>query len=430
MSIPTDEQIRKWRERWTPELTGQVVEILSKNRVQFCTSGRFAEMTIAEIFADRSFMTDGAERMKNIRKILPPDDFDDYNSKDVTLHIDNPHSKDFVTPCQVPVLDLRGIPLKLGNHLEFIFLPYAHLEGATINWSHLECGMLKGAHLQKAKLISSFLSGACLDNADLQSASLSHTTLEGVHFNSTKICGTNFSFAIVGNLRSVDSQCEIDPINEDNLLFRDLRKSTFANNKYLPDCSDALKSISWSKIRNLPENIEWWDEKKWQNDFKRIKESLPWRMLLNRWFYTRFNKVQVNEIEIIHNIEFERYLKDQQFLYQFKENHPIAYWFWKVFSDCGGSMLVVGFWAIITIFMFAILYSASFLIYPYKLIGTDPTFVQWLYMSFDIFTSFGISKTNPTSNWGVFWVFLETIFGYITLGMLISVLTNKYARRS
>ena len=118
-------------------------------------------------------------------------------------------------------------------------------------------------------------------------------------------------------------------------------------------------------------------------------------------------------------------------------------------------MFVVAFWALLAIILFAWAYCTLpwFVPCPGWMPGwisnivtmsgnaIDPVglktyapdlapWARWFFVSFDIFTNLGIRNTHPQNTMGVILVFIETVLGYVTLGLLISVLTNKFARRS
>ena len=211
-------------------------------------------------------------------------------------------------------------------------------------------------------------------------------------------------------------------------LLKDGSNTSFGNNVFLPKYRDLLKREEWKSVNNL---------------------------LKNRWFYTNFDGVRIDDADTVSAPDLRRYVHDQQFLKNLRENYPKLYNFWNRTTNCGWSALRVAFWSMLAIILFAILYAA-----PHEIPNWVPTWIadflpkmpesqrlvdpqafssnypllpdwaKWFFVSFDIFTNLGIRNTNPQTVWGVFAVFLETIAGFTSLGLLISVLTNKYARRS
>ncbi len=56
--------------------------------------------------------------------------------------------------------------------------------------------------------------------------------------------------------------------------------------------------------------------------------------------------------------------------------------------------------------------------------------LEWLFISFDTFTNLGLKPADPVSNTGAVLMLIENLFGYITLGLLISVFASRFARRA
>jgi hypothetical protein len=57
-------------------------------------------------------------------------------------------------------------------------------------------------------------------------------------------------------------------------------------------------------------------------------------------------------------------------------------------------------------------------------------FWQWLFISFDIFSNLGIRSTQAQNPLGVILIMTETMLGLMMFGMLISVMGERFARRS
>ncbi len=159
-----------------------------------------------------------------------------------------------------------------------------------------------------------------------------------------------------------------------------------------------------------------------------------------------------NAIDEVTNPFFKRYVSDQQFVREFTKTHPIWGGIWRWSSDYGRNIGVWAAWSLAIAFLFGILYA------PYALptmlrdtwIGSflesvdpqlDITNSQYLsaqqithivpyYFSIVTFTTLGFGDVTPTNTAGMFWITLEVVLGYVMLGGLISILSNKLARRS
>ena len=132
-----------------------------------------------------------------------------------------------------------------------------------------------------------------------------------------------------------------------------------------------------------------------------------------------------------------QYVGDQAYLAQYANQHPKAYWFWLLLSDCGRSISLLGFWSLIASLLFAVLYtligfdSFSFNNFPVSegSISKIPT-MSMIYYSIVTFTTLGFGDITPLTNEAMLAVIAEVVSGYIFLGMLVSILATKVARRS
>jgi len=62
--------------------------------------------------------------------------------------------------------------------------------------------------------------------------------------------------------------------------------------------------------------------------------------------------------------------------------------------------------------------------------GPHPTSLSNLYLSVVTLTTLGFGDVIPETVWGQVVVMIEVITGYIMLGGLLSILSNKMARRA
>ena len=114
-----------------------------------------------------------------------------------------------------------------------------------------------------------------------------------------------------------------------------------------------------------------------------------------------------------------------------KQKSRIFYFFWKCSSDCGRSSLIWFLWSIIIAGFFSWVYS-------YHLGGSQGWFTKDLklfdavYFSVITFTTLGFGDVTPNLGNPIAqgWVMAEVVLGYIMLGGLLAIFTNKIARRA
>jgi len=430
MSIPTDEEIKRWRDRWAkvPGLARQIVDLITPN-------------------LDEPDAEDGKARLvevHNLFKVLGNGDFEYFGFCE----------NDW------PVLDLRGISLENKN-MNCVTLMSAHLEGTflrnvnfTKSWLaeiHLErahgirvkfdhCELFK-AHLERSKWESnsSFLKAnlfaSSLDNsinigANFECANLSDANPTEANLLASSFYGSQMSGCKLIGAKFRNAKFGLSKING--------LRTIFINNSYVPSYSELIMdSIS-------------------------IRKKLLglWKRFWNYWFYTDFSGIcAIEEANTILATDLYRYAMDQRIVQRTKDKSKCLYWFWNLTTACGWSTVRLMFWAILVIIGFACLYANFGLVTPPDLvthtiaehvipsigpaldplghvapkettINVSPAF-QWFYVSFDIFTNLGIRvTTKPAPNWGVVVMFIETVMGWMTLGLALTVFANKYARRS
>jgi len=128
---------------------------------------------------------------------------------------------------------------------------------------------------------------------------------------------------------------------------------------------------------------------------------------------------------------FRRDAEDQDFIETFRSKswwHSLLYVFWAVLTDCGRSLLRV---ALVGTCL-AVLFGWVFASYPHMLDLSDSAQTPWTpyYYSIVTFTTLGFGDVTPATFEGELWVGAEVLVGYLVLGLLISILANKVARRS
>ncbi|MDE0012308.1 MAG: potassium channel family protein [Candidatus Poribacteria bacterium] len=150
------------------------------------------------------------------------------------------------------------------------------------------------------------------------------------------------------------------------------------------------------------------------------------------------------QVDGVANPFFKRYVADQQFIRAFNQANPLLAGLWRWSSDYGRSLGLWAFWS----FFLAILFAFAYMPFPEWLptwiqdwaprfhqttgiySGQTLTFSDCFYFSVVTFTTLGFGDVVADNVSARFLVALEVIFGYIMLGGLISIFSNKLASRS
>ena len=149
-------------------------------------------------------------------------------------------------------------------------------------------------------------------------------------------------------------------------------------------------------------------------------------------------------VDEVANPFFKRYVADQQFTRAFNQANPVLAHLWRWSSDYGRSLGLWAFWSLFFAFLFALAYTPlptwmptwlqDFAPQFHQTTGTysgEPlTFWSCFYFSVVTFTTLGFGDVVASNACARFFVTLEVIFGYVMLGGLISIFSNKLASRS
>lgn len=149
-------------------------------------------------------------------------------------------------------------------------------------------------------------------------------------------------------------------------------------------------------------------------------------------------------IDEVANPFFKRYVADQQFTRAFNQANPLLGKLWRWSSDYGRSLTLWALWSLFFAFLFALAYMPLPAWMPtwiqhwtprfHQSTGTysgEPlTFWNCFYFSIVTFTTLGFGDIVADNTTARFLVALEVIFGYLMLGGLISIFSNKLASRS
>lgn len=167
--------------------------------------------------------------------------------------------------------------------------------------------------------------------------------------------------------------------------------------------------------------------------------------------YSRFAKYRgIRTATCYGSPRFRRFSQDQDFLEELREESTlgrILYWLWLIFADCGRSFWPILSWLLLISFMFGAIYAGyeipvwlSFLpdslqnflisIHPQLDFKHLQTWFSPYYFSLVTLTTLGFGDITPLNAAGEVFVSVEVLIGYMMLGLLISILSNKIARRS
>lgn len=235
----------------------------------------------------------------------------------------------------------------------------------------------------------------------------------------------------------------IDEIVPHNFSFCDLRHSNFKNGNYsnsyfnssdilysdfsgsiLDECNFSKSNLTLSDFSYT--NLDHANfSNSWITSLRLKKASLSYVKFSND---TKFYDIDISEISGNANPFFTSHVRRTLYLNNFREQsstNNLLYHVWKITSNCGESF----FRWYITASCIIALFGFTFSLMPEVLhSGTtkELTPFTFYYFSTVTFTTLGFGDITPVGLVGEALVTIEVILGYIMLGGLISIFSNKF----
>lgn len=205
---------------------------------------------------------------------------------------------------------------------------------------------------------------------------------------------------------------EIGLFDHADFIGADLTNSSFGNCRF-ERVQYNTKPLEFQGFRKP---ARWWQVWKW-----RPRHRIP---------PTNFTAIETRDMLTAANRQFTRDIEDEQFIAQVRVSSPIWHFFWSVTSDNGRSFWRFLFWCL-AIVMF---YSSIFTVAGARWFDHTElwTWITPVYYSLVTFSTLGFGDVHPrlSTALGQFVVMTEVILGYLSLGGLVAIFTNKLARRA
>jgi uncharacterized protein YjbI with pentapeptide repeats len=256
----------------------------------------------------------------------------------------------------------------------------ADLREADLRAAYCYISDFSGASLSGAKLADANLERANIANNDLSELDFSGANLNGANLQGSDLTGANLSGAAM-----IHTNLQGATLSGANVSGASMQSANFADAKV-----DGIR----------------YDRK------------------------ARFRGIRVGSC--YGSSRFRRYAEDQDYIEEFKEAHPYSYALWLGLTDCGRSMTRVMLWSAGLAIVFGLIFYSlgedAFDISHTESLGWSP--FTMMYYSVVTFTTLGFGDITPRTWVAAALVMVEVVTGYLMLGILISILATKVARRS
>lgn len=287
--------------------------------------------------------------------------------------------------------DLSNLDLS-GRDLSGIQLFNADLSGTNFQDANLEGAELSTANLEEAILDGANCKQAGFGRANLSHASLFRANLERATFTQANLEHANLSCASLRHSRLREANLTYTDLTETDLRYTELSLANICNANF----SNA--DLRHARLRMM----------------KQFKSS--------NWI-----GVDIRDVNFSGAYLMRREIIDQNFIKEFRSYNwasKILYYPWLWTCDCGRSMFRWCCCIGTLLLFFTFLYSLVGIDY-----GLYPTKLSPLYFSVVTLTTLGFGDVAPNSIGGQIVVMMEVSTGYIMLGGLLSIFSNKLARR-
>ena len=293
------------------------------------------------------------------------------------------------------------------------------LMGADLSNLDLSAINFKGMSLFKVNFTNSNLFGVDMSNADCT----------GANFTEANLSEANLSRAGLGHAIFIKSNLFGANLEEATLTgatckSSDLRTANFHNCRIrealIEECDCINADFS---------GVEFSSTELKKDDFRDCNFQDARLRNLKGYESSTWIGTDIRNINFSGAYELRRHVVDENYIFEFRNNgglpRKIIYYIWLISSDCGRSFVRWGFLIFLQMVLFALLYSISNIYY-----GNYETWLSPFYFSVVTMTTLGYGDVLPKDLFSQILVIIHVASSYIMLGGLVSILTNKLARRA
>ncbi len=309
-------------------------------------------------------------------------------------------------------LDLHGAFL-VDADLAGLDLVGCNLTGANLSRADLTGTSLLGACLDGAVLFGANLTDAELAGADLRGANLEESRGERVGFGGARLRGARLHQATLTH--SSFTGADLDGA--------DLRGARLAHSRFHDaqlthvDLSAAdLREVDLGHANVAGSHLD-------EADLRGARLTG-----LTGYDHATWIGSDLRDINFTGAYLVRRFAMDQNYIAEFRRKsrtHEAIYHLWRMTSDCGRSLGLWSAWVVGLVVLFAWLYTFTTVSY-----GAYETWLSPLYYSVVTLTTLGYGDVLPASVGSQVVAMVEVFIGYMMLGGLLSIFSNKMARRA
>ncbi len=294
-------------------------------------------------------------------------------------------------------LDLSGVDFSGAQFIRCV-LADSRLIGANLTGA-----MLYNIDLSNVELLGADVSGADFSNANLERAGFGKVIGRETGFFGARCVGATFSGADLtgGDLRT--ARLETARMLDTTLAAADLTGAILSEvdltGAGVADACFRDADLRGAQLRNV-------------TDYK----SADW---IN---------ADVQNVDFTGAWLIRRHILDENYIHEFRtqsKTHERLYLLWWITSNCGRSLMRWSMWTVLVALVYAAAYTQVEIDW-----GSSRTPWSPVYYSVVTFTTLGYGDVLPGSSAAQLLAMSEVILGYFSLGGMMSILSDKMARRA
>lgn len=316
------------------------------------------------------------------------------------------------------------LPRPAGD-IDFSSLPLIRADLARLDLSGADFSScdLSNADLRGARLVGANLSEATLFGADLTGAELLGANLDGANFSDAELQNAGFGKTSAVNAQFFGANATNATFTGADLTHADFRAARL---EHVRMKETVLRSASFdgAKMRGADLSDSPVDHASFRDT------DLTDTRLRSVHGYQSADWIGAD----LRNVDFtgawllRRHALDENYLHEFRnqsDRHEWLYKLWWVTSDCGRSLFRWTAWTVFIALVYALAYTQVDIDWG----GAETSFSP-VYYSVVTFTTLGYGDVLPGSITAQIIAVSEVILGYFSLGGMMSILSDKIARRS
>lgn len=280
-----------------------------------------------------------------------------------------------------------------------------------------------GRSLVGANFAGSDLTDAIFYEADVSEAEFTGANLDGTNFEQARAIRACFGNASMRDSRLFGVDLSSATLSGADLSGSDLRNATMTHARMVR-CTLDDADLECATLRDVSAR----GSSCVGTNFNRAKLGGSGLRELEGAQKASWLEAEITSVDFTGAYLLRRHILDQNYIHEFRNRgivHRVVYWLWWITSDCGRSMLR---WGICTL-MVAVFFGLGYMTVDVDF-GSNQTLLSPFYFSLVTITTLGYGDVLPRSMGAQIMVMAEVALGYMMLGGMLSIFSDKMARRA